>query len=91
MGTLHVVTTVSLTYDGAERVTVAAGTFDARRIKDVTSTTLTDGAYRSSTTSTVRRWWAPSIGFLVKEESMFESTGSPPTTRRAELVDYVLI
>lgn len=74
-GRSHSTATITRTVERNERVTVPAGTFDAVVVKKVTRTQYRsfdrdgDLAEVESAENELTRWWVPTLGFYVKEQS----------------------
>jgi hypothetical protein len=82
---VHYVQSNTRTYDGTERITVTAGSYDAIRIRETTSdtTTLANGSaytyYKDS-----HYWFVPSLGFLAKGHEEVRDTGTSSGVPDAE-------
>jgi hypothetical protein len=72
---------------GVERITTAAGSFDAFRVEQVVSWSATDIRQRDGRTRETD-WYAPAVGRIIKLDFSDQESNFAPTSTHVELLNF---
>lgn len=76
VGTVTLTTTSITAFVAVETIETGGGPLVTQRIRNTQSLTVSTGALKRTTTVTLDMWYAPSIGYLAKITSDFQTDGS---------------